>query len=113
MLSPGPSGAQRPPASKIVRRLDPEDIKRLIKQGEPFAAAGDLVTARLVFQRAAKAGDATAALAVGASYDPIVLANLGFQGISADVGKARSWYEKAKEFGSLEASRRLELLANR
>jgi TPR repeat protein len=112
MLSPGPSGAQRPPASNVIRRLDPEDIKRLIKQGEQFAAAGDLVTARLVFQRAAEAGDATAALAMGASYDPIVLADLGFQGISADVGKARSWYEKAKEFGSLEASRRLELLAH-
>jgi TPR repeat protein len=113
MLSPGPSGAQPPPASKAVRRLDPEDIKRLIKQGEQFAAAGDLVTARLVFQRAAEAGDATAALAMGASYDPIVLAKLGFRGISADVGKARSWYEKAKEFGSPEAPRRLELLANR
>ena len=50
---------------------------------------------------------------MGASYDPIVLAKLGFRGISADVGMARSWYEKAKEFGSPEASRRLEVLANR
>ncbi len=104
---------ETPQASKAVRRLDPEDIKRLIKQGEQFAATGDLVTARLVFQRAAEAGDATAALAMGASYDPIVLAKLGFRGISADVGKARSWYEKAKEFGSSEAPRRLELLASR
>jgi hypothetical protein len=99
------------PAS--VRRLDPEDIKLLMKQGEQFAAAGDLATARLVFQRAAEAGDATAALAMGATYDPIVLANLGVLGMSADVGKARSWYEKAKGFGSTEASRRLKLLSNR
>ena len=99
------------PAS--VRRLDPEDIKLLMKQGEQFAAAGDLATARLVFQRAAEAGDATAALAMGATYDPIVLAKLGVLGMSADVGKARSWYEKAKEFGSPEASRRLKLLSNR
>jgi hypothetical protein len=113
MLSPGPSGAEAPPASKALRRLDPEDIKHLMKQGEQFAATGDLVTARLVFQRAAEAGDATAALAMGATYDPIVLAKLGFWGISADVGKARSWYEKAKEFGSSEATRRLEVLANR
>jgi hypothetical protein len=111
-LSPGPSDAQTPQASKAVRRLDPEDIKRLIKQGEQFAATGDLITARLVFQRAAEAGDATAALAMGASYDPIVLARLGFRGISANVAKARSWYEKAKEFGSSEAPHRLELLAN-
>jgi hypothetical protein len=112
-LSPGPGDSQTPQASKTVRRLDPEDIKRLIKQGEQFAATGDLVTARLVFQRAAEAGDATAALAMGASYDPIVLAKLGFWGIRADVAKARSWYEKAKEFGSSEAPRRLELLASR
>jgi hypothetical protein len=111
-MSPGPSDTQTPQASKIVRRLDPEDIKRLIKQGEQFAATGDLVTARLVFQRAAEAGDATAALALGASYDPIVLARLGFWGIRADVAKARSWYEIAKELGSSEAPRRLELLAS-
>jgi hypothetical protein len=112
-LSPGPGDAGKPQTSKAVRRLDPEDIKRLIKQGEQFASTGDLVTARLVFQRAAEAGDATAALAMGASYDPILLAKLGFRGIIADVGKARSWYEKAKEFGSSEAPRRLELLASR
>jgi TPR repeat protein len=84
-----------------------------MKQGERFTAAGDLATARLLFQRAAEAGDATAALAMGATYDPFVLASLGVLGMSADLGKARSWYEKAKELGSPEASRRLELLANR
>jgi hypothetical protein len=113
MLSLGPSGVQTPPTSKDVRRLDPEDIKLLMKRGEQYTAAGDLATARLVFQRAAEAGDATAALSMGATYDPIVLAKLGVLGMSADVGKARSWYEKAKELGSPEASRRLELLANR
>jgi hypothetical protein len=113
MLSPSSSGVQAPPASKAVRRLDPADIKLLMKQGEQYAAAGDLATARLAFQRAAEAGDATAALAMGATYDPIVLAKVGVVGLSADVGKARTWYEKAKEFGSPEASRRLELLANR
>jgi hypothetical protein len=113
MLSPRPTDGEAPLASKVVRSLDPTDIKDLIKRGEQFAASGDLVTARLVFLRAAEAGDATAALAMGASYDPIVLAKLGFRGISPDVGKARSWYEKAKEFGSLEAQDRLERLANR
>src|SRR4029450_4565675 len=35
--------------------LDPEEIKLLVKQGEQFAAAGDLVGARAVLQRAAQA----------------------------------------------------------
>ena len=50
---------------------------------------------------------------MGATYDPILLAKLGVRGIGPDMDKARSWYEKAKAFGSPEAARRLELLANR
>ncbi len=99
--------------SQPVHRLDPADIKLLVQQGEQFVAAGDLVTARVVFQRAAEAGDAMGALAMGATYDPIVLAKLGVRGIEADVEKARTWYKKAQDFGSAEAPRRLELLANR
>ena len=113
MLSPDPSGDQAPPANKAVRALGADEIKLLMKQGEQFTATGDLAAARLVFQRAAEAGDATAALAMGATYDPIVVAKLGVLGMSADLGKARSWYERAKGLGSPEASRRLELLANR
>ncbi len=85
-----------------------------MKQGEQFIAAGDLVTARMVLQRAAEAGDATAAIALGATYDPGVLARLGVVGMgAADVEKARSWYKKAESFGSSEATRRLQVLANR
>jgi hypothetical protein len=35
------------------------------------------------------------------------------RGMGADVEKARSWYEQAKAFGSPDAPRRLEMLANR
>jgi TPR repeat protein len=84
-----------------------------VKQGEEFITVGDVVTARIVFQRAAEAGDANAALAVGATYDPTVLAKLGAVGISGDTAQARSWYEKAERLGSPEARRRLGALANR
>jgi hypothetical protein len=100
-------------ASKPVRALDSESIKLLMQQGEQFVASGDLVTARLVYRRAAEAGNAAAALALGATFDPVVLAKIGVRGMGADVEKARSWYEKAREFGSPEAPRRLETLANR
>ena len=93
--------------------LDPEEIKLLTRQGEQFAAAGDLVTARTLLQRAAEAGDATATIALGATYDPNVLAKLGVVGMNADVEKARSWYRKAESFGSPDASQRLNALANR
>jgi TPR repeat protein len=100
-------------SKKPVRAIDPDEIKLLMKQGEQFAEVGDLVTARLLFQRAAEAGDATAATALGATYDPILLTKLGAVGISADVEKARFWYEKAASLGSSDARRRLDLLANR
>jgi len=90
-----------------------EAVKLLLTQGEQFVNAGDLVTARLLFRRAVEAGDADGALALGATYDPGVLAKLGVRGIAADIEQARGWYEKARDLGSAEASRRLRILANR
>jgi hypothetical protein len=110
---PQPADVEAAPASKAARTLDPEEIKLLIKQGDQFVAAGDLVTARVVFQRAAEAGDASAAMALAATYDPGMLAKLGVVGVSGDVEKARAWYQKAEILGSPEATRRLGLLANR
>jgi outer membrane biosynthesis protein TonB len=107
-----PQVAERAP-QPATRTLDAAEVDVLVKQGQQFVAAGDFVTARLVFQRAAEAGNAAAALALGASYDPVVLSRLGVRGVDADVGKARAWYQKAKEFGAPDADRRLSTLANR
>jgi hypothetical protein len=112
-LPPSPPPEEAAPARAAVRELDPNSIKLLMQQGEQFVASGDLVSARLVYRRAAEAGNAAAALALGATYDPVVLAKIGVQGMGADIAKARSWYEQAKEFGSPDAPRRLEMLANR
>jgi hypothetical protein len=110
---PSPAPDQAAPASQTVRELDSDSIKLLMQQGEQFVASGDLVAARLVYRRAAESGNAAAALALGATFDPVVLAKIGVKGMGADIEKARSWYEKAKEFGSPDAPRRLEMLANR
>jgi len=97
--------------STALRELDPEEIKHLLQQGQQYIAAGDIASARQVFLRAAEAGNAAAALAMGATFDPNALAKLGAAGIGADVGKAREWYQKAKTYGSADAARRLETLA--
>ena len=88
-------------------------MKLLTDRGNQFFEAGDLIAARILFMRAANAGDAAAAVAMGATYDPVVLAGHGVRGVTADLDKARSWYERAKEMGSPEGPRRLEMLANR
>jgi hypothetical protein len=104
--------AEAPSPRKVIRALDPEEIKLLTRQAQQLAATGDLVTARILFQRAAEVGDATAAMALGATYDPNVLAQLGVAGMAANVEKARSWYRKAESQGSAEATRRLHALVN-
>jgi hypothetical protein len=113
MLQPSAAGDPAQSLSQAIRVLDPEAIKLLMKQGEQLIAAGDVVTARTVLQRAAEAGNAGAAMALGATYDPNVLAKLGVVGVSADVGKARSWYQRAETLGSPDARGRLNVLADR
>jgi len=94
-------------SSRPTRRLDPETISLLVREAEKHISTGDVVTARTIFQRAAEAGDATAALELAATYDPTVLAKLGVMGMGADVEKARVWYRMAESFGSAEAKQRL------
>jgi TPR repeat protein len=93
--------------------LTADEIAALLKRGQALAAAGDIAAARLTLRPAAEARDAQAALALGATYDPIVLRSLGIFGVTPDVAMARRWYEKAKAYGSAEAPRRLDLLATR
>ena len=94
-----------------LRRLDREEIAYLLKRGEELVAVGELGPARLVLRRAAEAGDPNAAFALATTYDPTLLEALRVIGVAPDTAMARAWYEKAKEFGSTDASRRLELLA--
>jgi len=95
---------------KPTRKLDAETIALLVKEAEKHMSTGDVVTARIIFQRVAEAGDAAAALELAATYDPTVLAKLGVMGMGADVEKARSWYRTAESFGSAEAKQRLRSL---
>jgi len=104
-----------------IRQLDRQEIADLMRRGQEFIVAGDLASARLVLQRAAEAGDPQAALMLAGTYDPIMLEKIGVQGFAPDivqgfapdVALARTWYKWAKEFGSTEAARRLEMLAGR
>jgi hypothetical protein len=100
-------------ASVSATTANSHDVQLLVDRGNHFLETGDLISARILFTRAANAGNATAAAAMGATYDPIVLADRGVRGVAADLDKARSWYERATEMGSPEGQRRLEMLANR
>jgi hypothetical protein len=101
-----------PPVSPVLaqRQIDREEITVLINRGKDLIANGDLAAARLVLQRAADANDAEAALALAATYDPVVLRELKVYGFTADAAMARAWYQRARELGSAAALKRLEIL---
>jgi hypothetical protein len=115
------------------------EIAALVARAHRLIFAGDVPNARLVLQQAAEAGNATAALELGATYDPIELEkwdarilatrtpvassyssyrwaapawNIERKALS-DIAMARTWYQKAKDLGSTEAQGRLENLAAR
>lgn len=123
MLPPMPTAARPtapPPAAPaatvptmIVRPLDADELASLIKRGEALINTGDLSSARLALRRAAEAGDGRAALLLAGTYDPTLLDRLGFQENSADIAMARLWYQRAQQFGSAEAPRRLQQLATK
>jgi hypothetical protein len=94
------------------RQMSVEEVGSMLKRGEELLMQGDIASARLLLQRAADAQDARAAFALAASFDPIELKRLGVYGATPDVTKARDWYERAKQYGSREAPKRLELLAS-
>jgi hypothetical protein len=94
----------------VQRQLNSEDIIMLLKRGKDLIAAGDLAAARIVLRKAADANDAEAALALAATYDPLVLRELKVYGFMPDAALARAWYGKATELGAPAASRRLEIL---
>jgi hypothetical protein len=73
---------------------------------------GDVTKARIMFQRVAEAGDGAAAFALAETYDPIALKELRpREEIMPDLALARTWYEKARDLGSLRARERISRLA--
>jgi hypothetical protein len=98
---------------QTIPRLSPEEAASLLKRGNELVLSGDIAAARLVLRRAAEAGDPRAAFALAGTYNPITLEELQVHGLSPDLEMARHWYEKARELGSPDASRELEILTIR
>ena len=105
-----PPAAATPAAIPVIQPIDPEELMMLLRRGQEYLRNGDIAAARLVLRRAANAGNAQAALTLGATFDPIVFGEMGVLGFAADPAQARAWYERAGQLGSPEAARRIERL---
>jgi hypothetical protein len=65
-----------------------------------------------MFQPVAEAGEAAGAFALAETYDPLVLGGLRLrEKITPDLSLARTWYERARDLGTLEARDRISRLA--
>ena len=99
--------AALPPSPERERALG------LHAKGKELLDQGNVQPARMLFRRAAEAGLAESALALGGTFDPVELAKLRVLGLQPDVASARQWYEKARQLGAREAEDRLRRLENR
>jgi hypothetical protein len=107
---PTPPAATPKPAAPSMTPEDRERAQRLFKRGQDELSEANLSSARLFFERAADAGLAEAALALGATYDSAELQRLNIRGAHADAKEARRWYERAAQLGAPEAGQRLQRL---
>jgi len=98
--------AAPPPAPKTLQ-LAADEIATLVKRGKDALGSGDLAAARLLLRRAAEAGNADAAMALGATFDPLVIRRMGAIGAEPDAARARQWYQKAVDLGSTAAAQPL------
>jgi hypothetical protein len=90
----------------------PNEAMLMARATENFGK-GDVSGARVIYEYLAMQGSSAAAVAMGETYDPLVLAKLVVKGLDADAKKAQHWYEKAEELGSQDARGRLNALAAR
>jgi hypothetical protein len=106
--------AAPPPANPQTAqpKADANAAKDLVAKGDRLLEKGDIVAARAMYQRAAEMGSGTAALTLGATYDPNRLWSLGALGMVGNRERARQWYARASELGQPEAKARLTALGN-
>lgn len=108
-LSVSPAATAAPADTAALHRDDAE-ITAMIERGKDLLMSGDIASARLLLRRAADAGNADAALALGATFDPLVIRRLGAVGMRADIGQAKQWYRRAAALGSASAESQLAKL---
>jgi hypothetical protein len=103
-----PSVAPRLP----VAAGDASAIAAKMRNGVELMTYGEVFAARAMFLRVAEAGEGAGAFALAETYDPIVLRDLRLrEQIMPDIALARTWYERARDLGALEARDRISRLS--
>jgi hypothetical protein len=80
-------------------------VPDLLTRGDERLRSGDVVGARLFYEKAADTGNAHGALMMGATFDPKFLASIGVYGLRGDEQAAMAWYRRAGELGDPGAAK--------
>jgi hypothetical protein len=94
-------------------RLATANIAALLARGDTLLGVGDIISARLFYERASDAGNGRAALRLGATYDPGFLDQVHLPHMNGDVAQALSWYRRARDLGESEAERWIQGLESK
>jgi TPR repeat protein len=79
------------------------ELAALLARGDVAFSKGDLLAARLFYERAADGGNGRAALKLGETFDPVFLDQAHLRGARGDWSMALSWYRRARDLGVAEA----------
>jgi hypothetical protein len=109
---PASSDTTSPPPTQPPpnRRLSAAEVASLVTRGDAFLSTGDIISARLFYERAANGEDGDAALRLGATFDPGFLSQTGARGALSDRTQASSWYRRALDLGNPAAQEHLKNL---
>jgi len=103
---PAPSA----PTGQVMSAAEQQRVQRAMKKGDEELDAGNVAAARLLYEFAADAGLAQAAMALAATFDADELAKLGVRGVAPNPKEARRWYERARQLGAADAAQRITRL---
>jgi hypothetical protein len=101
-----PQAPQRPPARAISQAQELASLD----QAQGLLRAGDISSARLLFEDLAIRGSSRGARALAETYDPDYLRRTFIAGLQPNIELAKKWYRRAAELGDNEASSRVTAL---
>jgi hypothetical protein len=104
ITSPAP---WKPPSETVFSAAE---IAALLARGDWLFATGDVASARLLYERAADAGVARAAVRLAETFDPVSSGLPHLRGLRGDSGTAVFWYRRARDLGATGVASRLKSL---
>ena len=114
---PGLATPATPPDAKTAAppptagsRLSAVDMEALLARGDTLLSVGDVISARLFYERAVDAGGGLAAIRLGETFDPLFLDRVHLHGARGDPGAALFWYRRARDLGTSGAEVLLKAL---